>query len=74
VGADAVAEPDHLCDEVIPRKVGEVIIHVSLPTWFASRVNNSQMRRKSFIGPEGLLTPRERALRGYLDNAPAGAH
>jgi hypothetical protein len=64
VCADAIAEPDHLSDEVIPRKIGEVVVHGSLPIWFGSPDNDSQMRPKSFILPNSLTDTPSLLLRG----------
>ena len=63
VCADAIPEPDHLRDEIIPRKIGEIVIHVSLPIWFGPLLDSSQMRPKSFIdsviAPKDCWTPRK---------------
>src|SRR5215207_2450368 len=26
--------PDHLDDEIVRRKIGEIVVHVTLPVWF----------------------------------------
>jgi hypothetical protein len=50
VRADALPEPDHLGNKIIPRKIGEIVIHVQPADTFEPRLDSSQIRPKSAIG------------------------